>query len=279
MKTFYRFLAIAAIVFGILGIVLAMVSVISIWQIYNPLTTSLDKLLLTAEKGLEVVDKGLSVVDPLVGLLANSMLEIQETGDELSAQIQDSSPLIDGLSYLLGEDIEPKVEQASASLIQVRDAAEQVNAISQTVSALPFLDLQGISDVTQGFVDLMEEIDQGVKDIRSGVENLKQGISQEVIKPIQDRAAVVEDELNGLQTEIQATHVEVQNLYTFITVLRPRIPAILGIIAVLLTLQLLWGAFAQVALIYLAWIYLKIGRLDLHNIIPLQPKAISADNA
>jgi len=279
MKTFYRFLAIAAIVFGILGIVLAMVSVISIWQIYNPLTTSLDKLLLTAEKGLEVVDKGLSVVDPLVGLLANSMLEIQETGDELSAQIQDSSPLIDGLSYLLGEDIEPKVEQASASLIQVRDAAEQVNAISQTVSALPFLDLQGISDVTQGFVDLMEEIDQGVKDIRSGVENLKQGVSQEVIKPIQDRAAVVEDELNGLQTEIQATHVEVQNLYTFITVLRPRIPAILGIIAVLLTLQLLWGAFAQVALIYLAWIYLKIGRLDLHNIIPLQPKAISADNA
>ena len=279
MKTFYRFTAMAAIGFGILGIILAIISVISIWRIYSPLIISLDKLLLTAEKGLEVVDKGLTVVDPLVGLLANSMLEIQETGDALSDQIQDSSPLIDGLSHLLGEDIGPKVEQASTTLRQVRDAAEQVNAISQTASALPFLDLQGLGDLTQGLVDLMDEIDQGIKEISSSLDNLKRGISQEVIEPIQERAAIVEDELNDLHTEVQATQSEVQNLYTVITILRPRIPAIVGGIAVLLTFQLLWGAFAQVALIYLAWIYLKIGRLDLHNVPTPQPDVMSSENA
>jgi hypothetical protein len=97
------------------------------------------------------------------------------------------------------------------------------------------------------------------------VENLKKGVSQEVIAPIQDRAAEMEGELNGLQSEIQSTHRDVKDIHQAIVIGRPMLPTVLGGIAVLLTVQLLWGAFAQVGLIYLAWIYLKYGRLDLHN--------------
>ena len=76
MNKFKRFLAYAAIGSAILGIIMAFVSVIGIWRIYSPLTTGLDRLLSATERGLEIVDQGLATVDPVIGILANAMVEI-----------------------------------------------------------------------------------------------------------------------------------------------------------------------------------------------------------
>jgi hypothetical protein len=271
MSKFLRIVAWGAIVSGVLGILLAIVSVISIWRIYGPLTTSLDKLLYVAEQGLGIVDRGLTRVDPIIGVLADSMVEIQKNGDKLAAQIEESDPIVDTLSLLLNEDVGPKVDQILETLGTIQQAGEEINAVAQTINSIPFLQVPQITEATQSFVDLMKEIEDGINRIDQLVEELKQGISQEVIGPIQDRAAQMEEELTTLQQEIQTTNAEVKAIHQAIIATRPLLPTAIGGLFALLTLQLLWGAVAQVALIYLARIYLKYGRIDLHNMLEVNP--------
>lgn len=267
MNKFHRFLAWAAIISGILGIVLAIVSVVSIWRIYSPLTTSLDKLLYVAERGLGIVEQGLTRVDPVIGTLADSMVDIQRNGDKLAAEIEASKPIIDTLSLLLDEDIEPKVDQALETFNTIQQAADEINAIAQTLSAIPFVQIPQITEATQRFVDLMNDVKDGINRIDELVGDLKEGISQEVIGPIQERAAQLEGELSALQEEIQSTNTEVQTIRQSIITTRPLVPKVIGGIFALLTLQLIWTCVAQVALIYLARVYLKYGRLDIDNML------------
>ena len=82
----------------------------------------------------------------------------------------------------------------------------------------------------------------------------------------------METELTNLQDEIQKTNAEVKTIHQAVITIRPMLPTIIGAISVLLTIQLLWGAVVQVALIYLVWMYLKFGRLDLHKMVELTPE-------
>ena len=97
---------------------------------------------------------------------------------------------MDTLSLLLDKDISPKVNEVLSTLGTIQQTAEEVNAAVQTFSALPFIDIGGLTQVTQQFVDLMNDVKDGVKQIDQLVDELKQGISQEVIGPIQERAAL-----------------------------------------------------------------------------------------
>ena len=276
MNKFLRFLAYAAITSAILGILMAIISVIAIWRTYNPLTTSLDRLLAVADRGLEIVDRGLTTVDPAVGILAGAMSDIQTNGDILAAEIEESEPIVDTLSLLLNRDVGPKVEEIKDKLQTVQQTAEQVNAAVEMISALPFLQLPQLAQATQQFVDLMSQIDDGIKEINRLVDELKTGISQEVIGPIQERAALMEQELTDLQIEIQETNADIKRIHQATIAVRPMVPTIIATLFAILTLQLLWGAIAQVALIYLSWVYLKFGRLDFHNLIESKPEAINA---
>jgi methyl-accepting chemotaxis protein len=267
MNKFLRVVAVAAIITSILGILLAIVSIVSIWQINTPFTNGITALLEVSEKGLEIIDRGLTTVDPVVGLLAGSMADIQANGEQMKAQIEASNPIVDTLSLLLGREVGPRVDEALNTLQTVRQAAEEVNAASQTISALPFVQIPRITEATQKFVNLMNEIDSGVEEISRMTEELKQGISLEVIGPITERAALMEEELTGLQDEIQATNEQVKSIHQTVVTIRPMAATIIDAISVLLSVQLLWGGLAQAALIYLAWMYLKFGRIDLHNML------------
>ncbi len=273
MSKFLRVVAVAAIVFSILGILLTVVSIVSIWRINGPFTTGLNSLLEVSEKGLEIIERGLTTVDPVVGLLASSMADIQLNGEQMKAQIEESKPIVDTLSLLLGRDVGPKVDEALNTLQTVRQAAEEVNAAAQTISALPFVEVPQITQATKQFVDLMNEIDSGVEEISRMTEELKQGISREVIGPITERAALMEEELTTLQNEIQETNKQVKGIYQAVITVRPMVPTIIDAISVLLSAQLLLGALGQTALIYLAWMYLKFGRIDLHNMVPAEGDA------
>jgi len=255
------------IVLSILGILMAVVSVVSIWRMNQPLTENLGRLASLAEESLEIADTGLGEVEPLVDALRNSMVEVQKTGEQLKSDIADSSPILDVLSSLLGEDVQPKVEQALSTFRTLRKTVDDLNAATQLIGALPFIDIPQISQGTQDLVDLFSDVEGQVDRMTAQVEDFKNGLSQVVIQPIQDQAAEMEKRLSEAQSQIQEIHSKVKTAHQIVVVVRPQIPEIIDAISLFLTVQLLWGALAQAALIYLAWLYLKVGRLDLHNLL------------
>lgn len=266
MNALKRFVAFSAIGVSIVGIIMAVVSIIGIWKVYQPITESFTTLAFVAESGLEVVDGSLQVIDPLLSVLQNSMVTIQERGEELKSDIVQGNPIIDAISLMLGEDVQPKVDKALDTLETMRTAVQDVNMAVQTVNSLPFINLQHIARASQDVEDLFTDVSKGIDELNSGVDQLKEGLSQSVIQPIQDQAIVVENDLAEAQSEVQNLQEDVTATLAILQVVSPRIPLIITGISILLSVQLLWGAIAQIAMAYLAWMYLKFGRLDWHRV-------------
>jgi methyl-accepting chemotaxis protein len=195
------------------------------------------------------------------------MVDIQNAGDQHKSHNAKTKPKSETISLLLGEDVSPKVEQALSTLRGLRKTIDDLNAATQMISSLPFINIPEIAQGVQSLSDLFRDLDDGVDRMSAQVENFKTGLSEVVIEPIQDQATEMEEQLAEARSEIQAVHSDVKTTLRVVVAVRPQIPAIVDAISLFLTVQLLWGALAQAALIYLAWIYLKIGRLDLHNLL------------
>lgn len=267
MKKLGRIIAFGVIILSVLNIVLAVVSVVNIWRYHQPVIETLANLASVTESGLETANTALMRLDPLLELLQGSMVDVQKNAEELKSDFENSAPIMDALSELTGRDIKPNIERAEETFESVHSTVNDLNAIIKTVTMIPFVNIPDIAQASQDIVDLLDEIAAGVEELDQGIKQIKTGIKEQVIQPIQDRAEQMEAELARTREEVQELQTQVEAAHRITVEVRPRIPQIITMISVLITIQLIWGIFAQIALIYLSWIYLRYKRLDLHQIL------------
>ena len=188
MKTIGRILAIAVMVISVLSMVMALVSVVSIWRYNGPLITSLTQLASVAETSLGTADAALDVVDPVLSLLQQGMRDVQNNADQLKSDLESGDPLVDTLSSLVGEELKTKVEEARAKLSSIHENLQVLNVALEAVNSLPFIDLPAIPQASKDLVSLFDDIALGIEELEAGVNDLKTGITEVVIQPIQDQA-------------------------------------------------------------------------------------------
>ena len=276
MKTFGRILAYSVIVTSVISMLISVAGVIGVWSTFTPLVSSLTQIANVAETGLKTADEALTKIDSLVTALQQSMVEVQQTAEQLRTQVQTPGALVELLLSQLSDDVRPKVEAALVSLQRVRDAAVSVNETVQAVNKLPFLRLMGLDDSVQQLADSMNEAVQAVDDLQNRASQLKTGVTNAVIDPISQQAAMVEERLTDAQAELKTTQARVQLALQAVTALKSRIRTIVALVFVVITFQLLWGLLAQAAAIYVAWMYLKFGHLKIHQLVQAPAEAPAA---
>jgi hypothetical protein len=260
-----RALAIVVIVISILSILVAAVGIIGVWRTNGPLTDALVELASLAQRGLEAATSALDAVDPLLTELQRGLQEVQKGTEELKAGIQDSTPIVAALSAVVGEDITPKVEEAAEALVTIRQAARDLNSAALAINNLPFANIEGVVEATQTFIDLFDGIESKIEELDASVEALKGGVIEGAVQPVQDLAAEAENSLAEVQGETQDLSGRLDNAHETVTTVKSRIPLIIDLLSLALTVVLLWGILAQAALIYLCLLYRKANRLDLHR--------------
>jgi soluble cytochrome b562 len=265
-----RALAIVVIVLSVLSILAAAVGIVSVWRVNGPITSSLVELASLAQTGLESANAALDAVDPLLTELQRATQEVQKATEELKAGIKDSQPIINVLSALLGEDITPKIEQAAETLSTVHQAARDLNSAALAINNLPFANIEGIVEATQEFVDLFHGIESTINELDNSIAALKGDVVEGAVQPVQDLAAEAETGLAEVQGETRDLALRVESAHKTVTTVKSRIPLVIDVISLLLTLVLLWGVLAQAALIYVSWLYRQTNRLDLHRILAEQ---------
>ena len=110
-------MAYMAIGTGVLAIILAVISIISMWSVFGSINNALTELAGLAQRSLGVVDQGISEVTPILNRFERSMVEVQENGETLKAGIEESDPIIVALSTIVGEDVTPQVKEAQYKFI------------------------------------------------------------------------------------------------------------------------------------------------------------------
>lgn len=262
MKTFQRILVIIVIAISLLVLVLSVVGIFGIWRINTPLTLALDSLLEITEQSLLIIDQGLDTAVGVVDRLSQGMGEVHDIVDQINTTVQEGSPLIGGLSLLVGEDIRPAIKDVQDIFSQLRQAANSLNETAQTINLIPFVDISRVTEGTQSIVDLFDELNMRVDEFFTQLDQLKQDVSEQVIQPVQDQVSQIETDLNAMQDDMQQLQGDVGATYQLIVQLRANLPLIIDMVSWLLTVLLLWGVMAQAALIYIGLIYLRHGRIN-----------------
>ena len=235
-----RVVGVLGMVFGAIGILLALVAIIAVWVVNKPITDGALDLLDTADTALVVVDdvlvradNGLQEARDFVGNVAEAI-----PGTELAGRINN----------LLG-----LVEAAAAAA----DNANTVVGLTNRVSGIwrtddpdaPETTIEKLSATLNDLATRLAEIDQKAKDLQ------ERNVVGEVATEIDNEIAGVQAGLNEVSNSVGEAQATVADLHV-------AIPRWIDIASIVLTLLFIWMGVAQLALAAYGWQWFQVQKPD-----------------
>ena len=119
---------------------------------------------------------------------------------------------------------------------------------------------QANTPVTSGLTDAFTVVDELLQNADPVLEKTT-GILGEVAKIENEISNGQSQTVSDVQGQLTALRANAQEAEQTLTTTIPQVPAYIDFIWIMATLVLIWLGLAQAALIYLAWLYLRTGRL------------------
>ena len=261
MSTFKKVLAVIVIVIAALGILLDAAGIILAWSVNTPMTNAIVGPLTQIQNAnsqlSELVDQG----NGLTGDVLDQLNQVQASASQMQANFETGTPLLDLVSNLTGVDLNTKLEQAYTTLSAIQGGVNSLNASIQTFDALPFVNIPRLAEGTQEIDALLEQLVNGIDSLRQQATALKEQASQQFIQPVLDTIGGIIATFTNLQSRLQQIQARMAAADTALSNLIARIPGIIDLLSIGLTVELLWLILAQAALIYLALVYYRTGSL------------------
>jgi hypothetical protein len=261
MSTFKKVLAVLVIFIAALGILINAAGIILAWSVNTPVTEAIVGPLTQIQNAnrqlSELVDQGGSVTSQVVDRLS----QVQAAATQLQANFETGTPLLDLVSNLTGVDLNAKLEQAYSTLAAIQDGVTSLNASIQTFDALPFVNIPRIAEGTQEIEALLDQLVNGIDTLRQQANSLKEQASQQLIQPVLDTIGGITDTFANLQSRLQQVQTQMAAADAALTNLIVRIPGMIDWLSIIITVLMLWLAFAQAGLIYLALVFYRNGHL------------------
>ena len=221
-----------------------------------------------ASEQLEVLDRALSAT--LEGLLTaeTALLQAAEAVDSLEGimadvgvAINDTAPVLDVASELLGEQLPATIEATQETLTSVATSAQLVDDLLGVISVIPFLGTDRYNpDVPlhQGFLDVSDGLDGIPEQLLSAGEGLSAGT--ESLEEIEESFAAMGQSISETMTSLESAQTVLQNYQTIVNDLqgtlssvRASLPGWLRALRWGFTLGLVWLGIAQIGLMTQGW--------------------------
>jgi predicted PurR-regulated permease PerM len=241
----------AAITLSVLVLLFSTVGVIGTWIFEQTLVDVTQNLLNATAKtagGIRVVA---ARIDQQSGELRQISSTVSAVSIKIGQNIEDKGLARTLLPAEQEERLNATIDNVQKTLSNVREFLTAGMSMYRTINRLPFVDLPGLSDdtvteIVQTVADTqatVEELRQSIQDFRSGV---AQGIDR--ITQVADRMTQRLDDLSAKLAELDQALAHLQDLASQ---LEASVPLAFGLIAVLLTLLMVYVGYTQIEIIRL----------------------------
>jgi methyl-accepting chemotaxis protein len=123
---------------AISGLVICILGIYAIWRFKTPFTRLLDENLELLATTLSTTRDGLVLADQSLNTAVTSIEALQSTVDTLGKTINDTSPLVDSLSGLLGDELPTTIQSAQTSLVAAQSSAKIIDDVLHVLTSIPF---------------------------------------------------------------------------------------------------------------------------------------------
>ena len=192
-----------------------------------------------------------------------ALARVNDAANKLVDRLGESSPLATALANAVGDDLAPKITEARAQAVALRDAVVSVNAALETLDSFGFVNVPTFADELSAVSERVGSAQSDVQQLRAAIDEAKTAASANLVAAVTARTTKIDNTL----TQIKATAVKYQatvaqrqqRVINFSNTLQRAI----NLLVLSLTALFLVVAAGQILLIYVCWQYVRRGRFPL----------------
>jgi methyl-accepting chemotaxis protein len=140
MSSFFKILVgVLLIVAAIVGLLFSIAGLVGIWQVQDRIEAGLSETLTLLSDSLGATYQGLVVTQDSLQQSVVSINTLAQTVSAIGVTINTTSPLLDSVATLIGEELPASVESTRQSLISAQQGAAVMDSVLGVITAIPLI--------------------------------------------------------------------------------------------------------------------------------------------
>jgi hypothetical protein len=270
MKSIRRLLGILVMIAGILGLVLSLAGLITIWVFKPQLNSSISATITTLDNSITTSKDVMDITNEALGATVTSVDALSVMLGTTATTVENTKPVFTDLNAVVGDTLPQTMEDATTSLQAAQEAAQvleasmksfenfQLLASSNPLLAMMFVKpektvtpekplAESLGDLAKNLEDLPQTFDDMSANLDKADDNLD--TIQTSLSTMSDSVALISKSLGEYQSMIGESKSSMDNLQSMLTNTKNNLPNVLNIATAVLTLFFLWLLAVQVVIL------------------------------
>lgn len=245
------------IVASVIGLIFSVAGLIGIWQIQPKIEESMSQTLDLLSDSLGATYQGLVVTQDSMEQSITSVKTLAETVSAIGVTINTTSPLLDSIATLVGEELPATVESTQQSLISAQQGAAVMDGVLSVITAIPLISSErynpdkslsaslgevatNIEGLPEKFVDMAAKLSttsDSLVDVEAGMTTMATDIE------------AIATSLEGYNEVMEQYKITVSTVMKEIDKINDGSEQIVTVLVWAVTIFLAWMAIAQIGLL------------------------------
>lgn len=274
MNALRRILGALVMIAGILGIILSLAGVVSVWVVKPNVTNYVEITIQTIETSVITSQKALQVTGQALGATVVSVDALSTMLSTTAVSVEETQPVLDQLNVMMGETMPSSMESASDSLKTAQQAAvvlesaiKSLENFRAAMSATPLLSSLveqpkqtynpevPLADSLGELATTLESLPATFTEMSANLDKADDNLVtiQSNLVTMSDSVGLISKSLSEYQAMITQSQSSMENLISILTNIRNNLTSILNGVAMAFSLFFLWLLVAQVVILTQGW--------------------------
>jgi len=298
MKALRRLLGIIVMIAGILGLVLSLAGLVSVW-LYKPVvSSSVNETINTLDNSITTSQNVMDITHEAFGATIASVDALSEMLGTSADSIEDTEPVFIQVTTVMSDTLPSALLSATDSIKTAQEAAGVLESSIKSLDAFRFV--LGSAPLLSAFVDPSQPPYNPEKSLEESLGELAENLKgmpvtftemsvnidkaddnlvliKDNLTTMSDSVALISESLGEYQSMIGQSESSMANLKLTLTNIRANLPMILNASAIGLSLFLFWLLIAQVVILSQGWELFQgtAGRMEGGTPEPVEAEVIS----
>lgn len=258
---------------GILGLLLSIAGLVGVWVAKPTVAQGVENTIATLNTSIDTSKQVMVVTEQALGATVGSVNALQTMLEATAASVQDTQPMLEQITVLLGEKLPGTIQSASDSLIAAQSAAETLDtamrsfdAFKGVLAAIPFIGSSIPTDKSYNpqisLADSLGSVATQLENLPTMFETMSQSMdsADDNLVTVKTSLSTMATNVSGISTSLDQyksmvaqSQSSMDNIKGILTSVEENLDNILNAVAWTLTLLLLWLLAAQVVILSQGW--------------------------
>lgn len=269
--TLRRILGIILIISAVGGLLFGLVGMISLWFVKGELTQNLLGTMEVLETTLAATSEGLEIANQSLATSIGSVGALREAVETTAAAIDATTPMMETMITLAGEDLPETVETTQTSLRSAQESARVIDNFLNSISRVPIISGWVDYNPERPLNEALNEVSISMGELPQSLATIEQSLSEssDNLQVIQADISLMVNDLSEIETSLTDGQLVVSeyqavtaDLQSRLDRMQAQIPIWMDTGAWVLTFVLLWSTAGQLGILALGFDMLERAKAE-----------------